>query len=91
MEGWVGHALDPVGVLFDTLTEVSVNTDDPPQPDPLSRRLLSDDNISCLPPRYHHVAIPGNRDRNESYLTMAIQAALISEFNLVLSSVFSIL
>lgn len=30
LEGWIGHALDPVGVLFDTLMEASINTDDPP-------------------------------------------------------------
>ena len=29
------------------------------------------------PPKYHHVMIPGNRDRDESYLTLAMEAALI--------------
>jgi len=29
IEGWIGHALDPLGVLFDTLMEASINTEDP--------------------------------------------------------------
>lgn len=24
IEGWIGHALDPLGVLFESLTEVSI-------------------------------------------------------------------
>ena len=31
------------------------------------------------PPKYQHVVIPGNRDRNESYLTLALEAALIGK------------
>ncbi len=27
-EGWIGHSLDPVGCLFDTLTEASIIPDD---------------------------------------------------------------
>lgn len=27
MEGWIGHALDPLGVLYDTLTEASISHD----------------------------------------------------------------
>lgn len=29
IEGWIGHALDPLGVLFDTLMEASINAEDP--------------------------------------------------------------
>lgn len=28
-------------------------------------------------PRYHHVPVPGNRDRSETYLSLAVEAALI--------------
>ncbi|XP_069127958.1 zinc finger SWIM domain-containing protein 5-like [Argopecten irradians] len=76
-EGWIGHALDPLGVLFDTLMEASINTEDPTPTDPLSSRLFAGETPSCLPPRYHHVAIPGNNDRHESYLTFALEVALI--------------
>ena len=27
IEGWIGHALDPLGVLYDTLTEASISHD----------------------------------------------------------------
>ena len=43
----------------------------------VSSLLFNDDNNSCLPPRYHHVAVPGSNDRMESYLTLAVEAALI--------------
>ena len=28
-------------------------------------------------PRYHHVSVPGSRDRSETYLSLAVEAALI--------------
>jgi hypothetical protein len=28
MDGWIGHPLDPVGTIFDTLTEASLILDD---------------------------------------------------------------
>uniref|UniRef100_K1QHL2 Zinc finger SWIM domain-containing protein 4 n=1 Tax=Magallana gigas TaxID=29159 RepID=K1QHL2_MAGGI len=77
LEGWVGHALDPTGVLYDTLTEASIDTEDTSQADTLSGRLFSGDNHNCIPPRYRHVPIPNSKDRSESYLTMAIEVALI--------------
>lgn len=32
---------------------------------------------SSVPPRYHHVAVVGSRDRSETYLTLAVEVALI--------------
>ena len=29
------------------------------------------------PPRYRHVAVPGSRDRAETFLTLAVEAALL--------------
>ena len=37
----------------------------------------SENDADAPPPKYQHVVIPGNRDRNESYLTLALEAALI--------------
>lgn len=123
-EGWVGHPLDPIGCLFDTLTDASVVRDENTQTSQgvcerlinsnslivsklsFTRSLWSDkmklrvpsrraiDSPCCFcptdiysqpaegeaeapPPKYQHVVIPGNRDRNESYLTLALEAALI--------------
>lgn len=39
---------------------------------------MFDDNPSCLPPRYHHVGVPGVKDKQQSYLTLALDVALIS-------------
>uniref|UniRef100_A0A8C2X797 Zinc finger, SWIM-type containing 5 n=1 Tax=Cyclopterus lumpus TaxID=8103 RepID=A0A8C2X797_CYCLU len=64
LEGWVGHPLDPIGCLFTTLTE-TVNF--------LPRRPHSDPR----PPVYHHVPVWGSPDGGESYLTLALEVALM--------------
>ncbi|KAL4235965.1 Zinc finger SWIM domain-containing protein 6 [Mactra antiquata] len=79
MEAWVGHPLDPISVLFDTLLEASKAREESPQNlDPLSSRLFFNENgSSCLPVRYIHKGIPGHCDSSESYLTLALEVALI--------------
>ena len=48
--------------------------------DPLSSRLFFNENgSSCLPVRYVHKTIPGHCDNSESYLTLALEVALIGE------------
>ncbi|ESP05158.1 hypothetical protein LOTGIDRAFT_208096 [Lottia gigantea] len=64
-EGWVGHPLDPIGVLFDTLLEAC--TDDG----------RGGENSSHSSSRYHHIPLPSNTDNTESYLTLAMEVALI--------------
>ncbi|XP_014778427.1 zinc finger SWIM domain-containing protein 5 [Octopus bimaculoides] len=127
-EGWIGHPLNPIGILFDTLAEVSRVTDDTSSQtgdltsnwysfgsngvtnnnsnnnnaniiinNIISNNILSNNNIlnnntnhhlSTFPnnhsthtnvgsQKYKHVAIPKCRDRNESYLTLALEVALI--------------
>ena len=44
---------------------------------PDSVGLNAEEQSTATPARYHHVAVPGSRDRNESYLTLAMEAALI--------------
>ncbi|CAH1988576.1 unnamed protein product [Acanthoscelides obtectus] len=70
LDGWVGHPLDPIGCLFDTLSDASIipDNDRPRTPSYL------DNNIR---PRYHHVPVVGSRDRSETYLTLAFEVALI--------------
>uniref|UniRef100_A0A8C4GV34 Zinc finger, SWIM-type containing 5 n=1 Tax=Dicentrarchus labrax TaxID=13489 RepID=A0A8C4GV34_DICLA len=62
LEGWVGHPLDPIGCLFTTLTETC-------------RTLCS--YIRTGPPVYHHVPVWGSPDGGESYLTLALEVALM--------------
>uniref|UniRef100_A0A8C7Y2R5 Zinc finger, SWIM-type containing 5 n=1 Tax=Oryzias sinensis TaxID=183150 RepID=A0A8C7Y2R5_9TELE len=66
LEGWVGHPLDPIGCLFITLTETCRN---------LVVCLLSDG--EPRPPVYHHVSVWGSSDGGESYLTLALEVALM--------------
>uniref|UniRef100_A0A4W3I3H6 Zinc finger, SWIM-type containing 5 n=1 Tax=Callorhinchus milii TaxID=7868 RepID=A0A4W3I3H6_CALMI len=62
LEGWVGHPLDPVGCLFITLTEAC---------------RLEDETGMETPAIYQHVAVSGCLDSNESYLTLAMEVALM--------------
>uniref|UniRef100_A0A8C6KWR4 Zinc finger, SWIM-type containing 5 n=1 Tax=Nothobranchius furzeri TaxID=105023 RepID=A0A8C6KWR4_NOTFU len=62
LEGWVGHPLDPIGCLFITLTETC---------------RMDDDNGDPRPPVYHHVPVWGSSDGGESYLTLALEVALM--------------
>ncbi|XP_052775843.1 zinc finger SWIM domain-containing protein 6-like isoform X2 [Mya arenaria] len=78
MEPWVGHPLDPISVLFDTLLEASKVEESPHGMDPLSSRLFFNENgSSCLPVRYNHRPVPGHCELTESYLTLALEIALI--------------
>uniref|UniRef100_A0A8D3AXS8 Zinc finger, SWIM-type containing 5 n=1 Tax=Scophthalmus maximus TaxID=52904 RepID=A0A8D3AXS8_SCOMX len=68
LEGWVGHPLDPIGCLFITLTETC--------------RVDDDNNMDTgegepRPPVYHHVPVWGSPDGGESYLTLALEVALM--------------
>ncbi|EEB16267.1 zinc finger protein SWIM domain-containing protein, putative [Pediculus humanus corporis] len=75
-EGWVGHPLDPVGCLFDVLAYASLVVDDQTPRvatyfDPIGEE------GSNIPPRYQHIPVVGTRDRSETYLSLAVEVALI--------------
>lgn len=108
-DGWIGHPLDPVGCIFDTLAEASLILDDniphtpsffgectaPPRRQLVGSYLLvhllmmrssqrfadpmnSDETGIHIIPRYHHVAVVGSRDRSETYLSLAVEVALMA-------------
>ncbi|XP_047482304.1 zinc finger SWIM domain-containing protein 4-like isoform X2 [Penaeus chinensis] len=79
LEGWVGHPLDPITCLFDTLAEASLLPEDLPRFQYHSDWLgvANEDATNLAPLRYRHVPIPGSSDPWESYLTLALEAALI--------------
>ncbi|XP_072129738.1 zinc finger SWIM domain-containing protein 5 isoform X2 [Mobula birostris] len=70
LEGWVGHPLDPIGCLFITLTEACRLEDE-------SCIDTADSNSDLKPAIYQHVAVSGCLDSNESYLTLAMEVALM--------------
>ncbi|XP_030750668.1 zinc finger SWIM domain-containing protein 4-like isoform X2 [Sitophilus oryzae] len=77
-DGWVGHPLDPIGCLFDTLADASTVPDDQRPRTPSYLDFVSmDEQLNNLRPRYHHVPVVGSRDRSETYLTLAFEIALI--------------
>uniref|UniRef100_A0A7N8WJT1 Zinc finger, SWIM-type containing 5 n=1 Tax=Mastacembelus armatus TaxID=205130 RepID=A0A7N8WJT1_9TELE len=68
LEGWVGHPLDPIGCLFATLTEICRVDDD---------STMDAGDGDTRPPVYHHVPVWGAPDGGESYLTLALEVALM--------------
>lgn len=78
----VEFPLDAVACIFDCLTEACIIPDSINGPD--MGRLSFDsvtgagDDGSIIPPRYQHVPVPISNDRNETYLTLAIEAAVLA-------------
>ncbi|XP_010843866.1 PREDICTED: LOW QUALITY PROTEIN: zinc finger SWIM domain-containing protein 6 [Bison bison bison] len=73
LEGWVGHPLDPVGTLFSSLME-ACRTDDEGFP------VFSDftENMGqCKSLEYQHLPAHKFLEEGESYLTLAVEVALI--------------
>ncbi|KAB7499852.1 Zinc finger SWIM domain-containing protein 6 [Armadillidium nasatum] len=77
--GWIGHPLDPITCLFDTLAEASLMPEDLPRFQYHSDWLgVSNEETTTLTPlRYRHVPVPDANEPWESYLTLALEAALI--------------
>ena len=109
-EGWIGHALNPIGCLFDVLTEPGLSSEDRTRvPHFLDSTLnnhvgggSSSSNSSgssgggdgsgagsaaaqemtlapapFFPVRYRHVPVPGSKSSGETYVTLAVEAAVI--------------
>ncbi|KYB26387.1 Zinc finger SWIM domain-containing protein 6-like Protein [Tribolium castaneum] len=74
---WVGHPLDPIGTLFDTLADSSIIPDDQRPRTPSYLDIVGMEEQHNIRPRYHHVPVVGSRDRSETYLTLAFEVALI--------------
>uniref|UniRef100_A0A665WUA4 ZSWIM4-8 C-terminal domain-containing protein n=1 Tax=Echeneis naucrates TaxID=173247 RepID=A0A665WUA4_ECHNA len=69
LEGWVGHPLDPIGCLFTTLTETCRLI--------FMHHLDPESSPKPRPPVYHHVPVWGSPEGGESYLTLALEVALM--------------
>lgn len=74
--------LDAVACIFDCLTEACIIPDAMNGPD-MGR--LSFDSVtsaaedgSLVPPRYQHVSVSSSNDRNETYLTLAFETAVLA-------------
>uniref|UniRef100_A0ABM5FTT5 Zinc finger SWIM domain-containing protein 6 n=1 Tax=Pogona vitticeps TaxID=103695 RepID=A0ABM5FTT5_9SAUR len=73
LEGWVGHPLDPIGTLFSSLMEACRVDDE-------SFHVFSDlsENMGqCKSLEYYHLPAHKFFEEGESYLTLAVEVALI--------------
>ncbi|XP_057265372.1 zinc finger SWIM domain-containing protein 6-like isoform X3 [Pezoporus wallicus] len=73
LEGWVGHPLDPIGTLFSSLMEACRVDDE-------SFHGFSDFTEhmgQCKSLEYHHLPAHKLFEEGESYLTLAVEVALI--------------
>ncbi|KAM7368641.1 hypothetical protein PAMP_012958 [Pampus punctatissimus] len=73
LEGWVGHPLDPIGTLFNTLMETGRSIED----DFSAPTLLSGSLGPCR--RTEHPVCPAHRflEEGESFMSLAVETALI--------------
>ena len=77
VSAWIGHPLDPIGVLFDTLAEACVASEDYiPE---VSSRHLNMEQIGDNRRRLHHIPVPGPEEAGQTYLILAFEVALIGE------------
>ncbi|GAB1298537.1 Zinc finger SWIM domain-containing protein 6 [Apodemus speciosus] len=73
LEGWVGHPLDPVGTLFSSLMEACHAGDEA-----FSGFSDCTDNVGqCKSLEYPHLPAHKFLEEGESYVTLAVEAALI--------------
>ena len=76
--GWIGHPLDPITTLFDCLAEASLVPEDVKRFQYHSEwHGIPSEEASTLPLRFRHHPIPDSCDPWESYLSLALEAALI--------------
>ena len=78
-EGWIGHPLDPVLTLYDTLIEESVEDFDC---DADTSNNNDDDSRTFRSPlhdyrTFSHIPVPGRKDKSETYLGLAVEVALM--------------
>ncbi len=102
-EGWIGHALNPIGCLFDVLSEPCLSNEDrlriPHYLEPMpvgsgnsgsAEHDVAGGNAATSPSspspspaiqplgvKYKHVGVAGTFSKTETYLTLAVEAALI--------------
>ncbi|KAF2349650.1 hypothetical protein FHG87_019593 [Trinorchestia longiramus] len=76
---WLGHPLDPINSLYDCLAEASLVPDDLVRYQQHSDWLASptEEATALGPLRFRHRAVPDSCDPNESYLTLALEVALL--------------
>ncbi|XP_059550548.1 zinc finger SWIM domain-containing protein 6 isoform X3 [Myotis daubentonii] len=73
LEGWVGHPLDPVGTLFSSLME-ACHMDDESFP---GFSNFTENMGQCKSLEYQHLPAHKFLEEGESYLTLAVEVALI--------------
>ncbi|XP_039725934.1 zinc finger SWIM domain-containing protein 6 [Pteropus medius] len=73
LEGWVGHPLDPVGTLFSSLME-ACHMDDESFP---GFSDFTENMGQCKSLEYQHLPAHKFLEEGESYLTLAVEVALI--------------
>ena len=77
-EGWIGHPMDPIGALFETLAESSLVPEDRGRMGfHLDEPIQEEGVVPPHPLRYRHVRVSGSKERDETYLTLAVEASIL--------------
>ncbi|XP_055635442.1 uncharacterized protein LOC129775138 isoform X2 [Toxorhynchites rutilus septentrionalis] len=85
----VEFPLDAIACIFDCLTEACVMSE--AMVNEMSRMAYeigagsnaqgngaSPEDVNIIPPKYRHIPVPGSKDRYETYLTLAFEAAILA-------------
>ena len=80
-EGWIGHPMDPIGALYDTLAEASLLPEDRGRMGfHLDEPVQEEGLVAAAPLRLRHVRAEGGHGTAgdaETYLSLAVEAALL--------------
>ncbi|CAH2042077.1 unnamed protein product, partial [Iphiclides podalirius] len=74
--GWTGWALEAVWCVHECLADACLAPDDQ-RASPRLHTYLDEEPTTGLPPRYQHVPVAGSKNPEETYLALALEAALL--------------
>ncbi|XP_045537429.1 zinc finger SWIM domain-containing protein 4-like [Papilio machaon] len=74
--GWTGWALEAVWCVHECLADACLAPDDQ-RASPRLHTYMDEEPATGLPPRYQHVPVAGSKNPEETYLALALEAALL--------------
>ncbi|KPJ04086.1 Zinc finger SWIM domain-containing protein 5 [Papilio xuthus] len=74
--GWTGWALEAVWCVHECLADACLAPDDQ-RASPRLHTYMDEEPATGLPPRYQHVPVAGSKNPGETYLALALEAALL--------------
>ncbi|XP_028025194.1 zinc finger SWIM domain-containing protein 4-like [Bombyx mandarina] len=74
---WTGWTLEAIWCVYECLADACLAPDDQRASPRLHTAYLDEEPNTGLPPRYQHVPVAGSKNPEETYLALALEAALL--------------